>query len=152
YGACLSIAGLIAVFGTHAHRDQADPGASPPSLGSFVTSFRQSMANPAFRSIWMFTAVFFLAVVINSALAIHFFTWYVKISDSTKISSIQAGFYLGALTGALCWLWQAKRGLEKRTLCLLGTLGTAALLASATLLTGEGNLLGTGNYAALTSG
>ena len=50
------------------------------------------------------------------ALAIHFFTWYVRISDSTKISYIQAGFYFGALTGVVLWLWQARRPWHPRAL------------------------------------
>jgi GPH family glycoside/pentoside/hexuronide:cation symporter len=154
YGACLSLTGLVCVFGTWSRRHQAAPSAAAnsPSVRAFFQSFWRGMSNPAFRSIWLFTVLFFLAVVVNSALSIQFFTWLALISDSSRISAIQAGFYVGALTGVVVWLWQARRGIEKRTLCIAGTLGTATLLVCASLLFGQGRPLGTGNHVALILG
>ena len=88
--------------------------------------------------------MFYLAVVMNASLAIQYFTWYARIQTGTSLSSIQVGFYLGALAGVFVWMGLAKRS-EKRSLSIAATLGTAALLCSATLLVGQGHLFGTGN-------
>ena len=55
------------------------------------------MQNRAFRSIWFSTTVFFLAVVLNFSMAIHYFTWYAHISRSEVLSLIQSCFYVGAI-------------------------------------------------------
>ena len=80
FGALMTIAGLIGTLGTLGYRTS---GAGKDSGGlRFFSGFRISMRNPHFRSIWFSTTVFFLAVVLNFSMAIHYFTWYARISRS----------------------------------------------------------------------
>ena len=105
-----------------------------------------------FRSIWCSCTFFFLAVVLNFALAIHFFTWYVRVHESRTLSAIQTSFYLGALGGVLVWMWLHGKHAEKRNLYMAGTLATAGILCGASLFFGEGRLFGTGNATPLLIG
>ena len=83
-------------------------------------------------------------MVLNSVVAIHYLTWYVRITDSEAISRIQACFYLGAISGVIIWVWLSKYA-EKHHLYLASILATTCLLFGATFLFGEGSLFGTGN-------
>lgn len=146
FGACMTVFGLISIAGTSKYqRGLASAfSKSKHTLGmSFIDGFRISLRNHAFRGVWLFASLFFLAVVLNHSLAVHYFTWYVKIHHGTALSAIQSTFYIGALIGVLFWMIAAKRG-EKRSLCLLTTLSLAGLLCLATLLFGEGSVFGTG--------
>jgi GPH family glycoside/pentoside/hexuronide:cation symporter len=87
--------------------------------------------------------LFFFGVVVNAALAIHYFTWYVRIDDSEALSRVQLCFYVGALAGVVPWVRIARRT-EKRSACLMALVTTAVLMSLATALFGEGRLFGTG--------
>ena len=102
------------------------------------------MQNRSFRSIWFSTTIFFLAVVLNFSMAIHYFTWYAHISRSEILSLIQTCFYAGALGGVVLWMSLARRT-EKRTLYIMATVASATLLLMATLLIGSGQPFGTGH-------
>ena len=102
------------------------------------------MQNRSFRSIWFSTTIFFLAVVLNFSMAIHYFTWYAHISRSEILSLIQTCFYAGALGGVVLWMSLAKRT-EKRTLYIMATVASATLLLMATVLIGSGRPFGTGH-------
>jgi Na+/melibiose symporter-like transporter len=142
FGALMSVSGLISFFGTLGHRTI---GAGKTSeTPSFLSAFRISMRNVEFRKLWGSSTTFFLAVVLNASMAIQYFTWYAKISDSRALSAIQTSFYIGALLGVFQWMALAKRT-EKRTLCMVAVTGTASLLLMATLLIGDGRLFGTGH-------
>lgn len=143
FGALMSVSALVSVFGTFKHRSVG--GAATPADGpSFLHAFRISMQNAEFRRLWGSSTTFFLAVVLNSSMAIQYFTWYARVSSSRTISAIQVSFCLGALLGVFLWMALAKRT-EKRTLCMVAVTGTAAILLMATLLIGEGRLFGTGH-------
>jgi len=145
FGLLMSLTAVLSTVGTLSHRSSgASDRGSRPAVARFITGFGLAMSNADFRAVWFYFVVFFLAVVMNASLAIQYFTWYARIHAGTSLSSIQAGFYLGALAGVFVWMGLAKRS-EKRTLSIAATLGTAALLCSATLLVGEGHLFGTGN-------
>jgi len=143
FGLAMTVAGLWAVFGTRGHR-----GAGAPARGAeerrFLHGFASAWGNRAFRSVWLALTLFFLGVVLNAALAIHYFTWYVRIGESTVLGRLQLAFYVGALVGVVPWVRAARRS-EKKSLCLVALLVTAALMALATLLFGEGRLFGTGD-------
>jgi glycoside/pentoside/hexuronide:cation symporter, GPH family len=142
FGAVMTIAGLIGTFGTLRYRTS---GGGRDSAGpSFFSGFRIAMRNRDFRSIWFSTTVFFLAVVLNFSMAIHYFTWYAQISRSEILSLIQTCFYAGALGGVVLWMSLARRT-EKRTLYIMAAVSSAALLLMATLLIGSGRPLGTGH-------
>ena len=112
--------------------------------GAFFSGFALAMRNPAFRSVWFSFTIFFLAVVMNAALAVHYFTWYAQVRENRYLSLIQISFVAGALVGVLFWIALSKRE-EKRTLYSIGTFATAFLLCAASLLVGQGHLFGTGN-------
>jgi GPH family glycoside/pentoside/hexuronide:cation symporter len=142
FGAVMTLTGLIAFFGTLDYRTSAAVSkfAAPP----FFSAFRISMRNVAFRSIWISTTVFFLAMVLNFSVAIQYFTWYARISGGGSLGLIQTCFYLGALAGVLLWMTLARRT-EKRTLYIMATVATATLLLGAALLIGAGRPLGVGH-------
>ena len=144
FGLLMSLSAVLSTLGTLRHRSVAEADRSSRPASHFFAGFLLAMRNATFRSVWFYFVVFFLAVVLNASLAIQYFTWYAKIHAGTALSSIQVGFYLGALAGVFLWMALAKRA-EKRTLSIAATLGTATLLCAATLLIGEGHLFGTGN-------
>lgn len=139
FGAVMTLTGLIAFFGTLDYRTSGTGKDS--TAPAFFSAFRISMRNVAFRSIWISTTVFFLAMVLNFSVAIQYFTWYARVS---KLGSIQTCFYLGALAGVLLWMSLARRT-EKRTLYIMATVATATLLLAAALLIGAGRPLGVGH-------
>jgi Na+/melibiose symporter-like transporter len=150
FGSVMTITGLAAICGTRAHRQHVGLRTARTTQ-RFFSGFAASMRNPMFRSIWCSCTFFFLAVVLNFALAIHFFTWYVRVHEAKTLSAIQTSFYLGALGGVMVWMWLAKHA-EKRNLYLAGTLATAGILCGASLFFGEGRLFGTGNATPLLIG
>jgi Na+/melibiose symporter-like transporter len=149
FGALMTISGLVCFFGTLRHRTNG--AVSSAAAPSFFSAFRISMQNPDFRKIWGSSTIFFLAVVLNASMAIQYFTWYARISDSRTMSAIQTSFYVGALVGVFQWLALAKRA-EKRTLAMLAMTATAAVLLMAWLLIGEGHLFGAGHALPLLAG
>jgi glycoside/pentoside/hexuronide:cation symporter, GPH family len=142
FGAVMTLTGLVASFGTLHYRTS---GPVPTSTAPpFFSAFRISMRNVAFRSIWISTTVFFLAMVLNFSVAIQYFTWYARISGGGSLGLIQTCFYMGALAGVLLWMMLAPRT-EKRTLYIMATVATATLLLGAALLIGAGRPLGVGH-------
>ena len=141
FGAVMTVAGLIGTLGTLRFRTS---GVANESAGlHFLSGFRIAMRNRDFRSIWFSTTIFFLAVVMNFSMAIHYFTWYAHISRGDVLSLIQTSFYAGALGGVVLWMWLARRT-EKRTLYMMAAVSSATLLLMATLLIGTGHPLGIG--------
>jgi GPH family glycoside/pentoside/hexuronide:cation symporter len=142
FGALMTISGLIGTLGTLRYRTS---GSGKDSSGAhFFAGFRIAMRNRAFRSIWFSTTVFFLAVVLNFSMAIHYFTWYARVSRSDILGLIQTCFYAGALGGVVLWMSLAKYT-EKRTLYIMATVSSAILLLMATLLIGSGRPFGIGH-------
>src|SRR5450755_3995490 len=142
FGAVMTVSGLIGTLGTLRYRTA---GGGKDSAGPhFFSGFRIAMRNRDFRSIWFSTTVFFLAVVLNFSMAIHYFTWYAHISRSEILSLIQTCFYTGALGGVVLWMALARRT-EKRTLYIMAAVSSATLLLMATLLIGDGRPFGTGH-------
>ena len=142
-GAFMTVSGLIATAGTWGWCRQFGPAGAAVGR-SYAGDLRTAFSSHAFRRVWASLTLFFLAVVVNAVVAIHFFTWYVRIEDSTVLSRIQLAFYAGALVGVPCWIRAARRR-EKRVVALAAIVATGLLLAMATLLFGEGRPLGTGS-------
>lgn len=147
FGLVMTIVGLLATFGTQAHRSQAistDPLPDIQNRMSFWKGLGEALQNSDFRRLWLAFTIFFFGVVFNGVVAINYFTWYARITNNKTVGLLQACFYLGALAGVLFWL-RISRYTEKKILCLWSLLGTALLMCAATLLVGEGRLFGTGN-------
>jgi len=142
FGAVMTVAGLIGTLGTLRYRTS---GGGKDSAGPhFFSGFRIAMQNRYFRNIWLSTTVFFLAVVLNFSMAIHYFTWYAHIGRGEILSLIQTSFYTGALGGVVLWMALARRT-EKRTLYIMSATASAILLFMATFLIGSGKFFGTGH-------
>ncbi len=144
FGVVMSLVALTATLGTlgaGTPPQESDSGADAPTL---LHGFAQALRHRSFRYFWLSVSFFFLAVVINQILAIHFYTYYVNIIESTILSRFQVAFYLGGIVGLLFWLALSRR-IEKHHLYVGATAGMGLLLASAFFLLGEGHLFGTGN-------
>jgi Na+/melibiose symporter-like transporter len=154
FGLVMTAVGLITTAGTLPWRDhlrnRGNTGMTETPQ-SFFDSFVQSLRNPSFRVVFTSFSLFFVGVVINSTLSIHYFKYYTKITASAALSALQLAFYVGALLGVWFWL-RVSKVVEKQWLYFAGTLLTAMLMLGALLLVGEGHLFGTGNVHVLTIG
>jgi Na+/melibiose symporter-like transporter len=146
-GLIMSVSALIATFGTYGliPRLPVDSDPQPAhDTRSFFSEFVTSFRNRSFRIMFVSCSLFYWGVVINTALALHFFTYYAMITDSRAISLFQVAFYLGGSLGVVGWMLLARR-MEKKTLYIAAALGTALISALAYLLIGAGRPLGTGD-------
>jgi GPH family glycoside/pentoside/hexuronide:cation symporter len=151
FGAVMTLAGLIAAFGTQSRRTWGDAGHAREEARHFFSGMWVFLKNPNFRAIWLAFTICSMAVVVNFSLNLQFLKWYVGIEDHRGLSLVQAAFYLGAVLGVLAWIWVVKRG-EKRTFLVGSVSGLALILCLATLLMGRGHLFGVGNPAPLICG
>ncbi len=149
WGAAMTMAGLVGVFGTWRYR------AAAPAVAHATRSYRQAfgaaLATPSFRRVWLSLTLFFMGVVVNAAVALHFYTWYVGVTDSAALSRVQLFFYGGALAGVPAWTLLARR-FEKHALMTWGLLIMAALLALAPVVFGAGRLFGDASLLTLYAG
>jgi GPH family glycoside/pentoside/hexuronide:cation symporter len=147
FGVAMTAAAAAALCGTWTHRSS---GAADErgSLGSFLASFRFALENTSFRRVWLSFSLFFVAVVLNGVVTVHFLTWYVKLTEASILSRLQVVFYVSALAGVSFWVVMARRA-EKKTLYILAILAAAALMGSSPFLFGEGHLFGTGDPSAV---
>ena len=100
---------------------------------------------------WISVSLFFFGVVVNAAVAVHYYTLYVQIGDSTTLSRLQLCFYVGSLIGVVFWTIVGRR-FDKRPLCIISLMGTASLMVLATVLFGDGHIMGTGEAFPLLAG
>ncbi len=154
FGCVMTFAGLTSWIGTFSrrHTGQERIDASRihgPSL--FFKDMRLAFQNRSFRALFASFSLFFLGVVLNGVLSIHFLTYYVRIDSSRALSAFQLAFYIGALAGVLFWTPLSKK-VEKKQLYTGSTVLTAAALSGAYFLFGEGHLFGVGNIVPLAVG
>lgn len=150
FGLFITVAGLVATFGTLAHRARPATPASATGLSArrdALLAFR----NRSFSRFFTSYSLFFMGLVINGVLAVHFYTYYLRITESRVLSQFQLAFALGGLTGVAVWMWVARR-IDKKRLYEGCALVTAGIFLAAYLLLGEGRLFGTGNVAVVTLG
>lgn len=150
FGAVIAIAGATATLGTLSERSRLATSSEGERLG-FGRGVAIALSSRAFVVLVLSASLFFLASVINASLAIHYLTYYARITDSTSISLFQLSFYAGALTGIAAWV-RASRRVDKHHLYLVGVIVTAAMLLAAYVLVGEGRLFGVGHLAPLVAG
>jgi GPH family glycoside/pentoside/hexuronide:cation symporter len=149
WGAVMTIAGLVGIFGTWRYR-AASPAVTARAR-SYTRSFGDALAMPAFRRVWISLTLFFTGVVANAAVALHFYTWYVGLTDGSALGRVQLFFYVGALAGLPAWTLLARR-YEKQTLMAAGLSIMAGLLALAPVVFGDGRLHGPSALVALYTG
>jgi len=154
-GAVMTLLSRAATLGTLTFR-QAGPGEAPglrvrQRLADFWRGLGSALRNGSFRIVLGCYSLFFLGVVVNGTLAVHFLTYYVRITESRQVSAFQLAFYAGALAGVAVWL-RVSRSVEKHRLLFTGTLGTAAVMGCAFFLVGEGRPFGAGNLPPLLVG
>ena len=149
FGAVMTAFGLLAIFGTRAwaHAGADSPDAPRPRARLLATSW-DCLRNPSFLVLFGTSSLFFLAVAINATLSIHFFTYYVEVTDSRALSALKVSFYLAGLLGVLFWMRAATR-VQKHALYLVGMLSAAVVMIAVYFLMGHGHVLGTGRVGAL---
>lgn len=154
-GAVMTLASLAATLGTLSFRQTVSGEEAGPRiwdrLADFWSGMGSALRNGSFRIVLSCYSLFFLGVVVNGTLAVHFLTYYVRITDSREVSAFQLAFYIGALVGVALWL-RISRNVEKHRLLFLGTLGTAAVMGCAFFLVGEGRPFGAANLPPLLVG
>lgn len=155
YGAAMTVIGVAATLGTLSWRPflsrKTEEGTDAGSVTGFLSSVGQSLGVPSFRALFASSSLFFLAVVINSALSIHFLTHQAGITASVALTWFQVAFYGGGLAGVVFWMRVSRRA-EKHHVFMTGMVSTAAVMLGSYLLIGEGRPLGTGNVTAVLSG
>lgn len=146
WGIIMTVCGLLSLIGTRRGPTAGRTAPVPitPSATAYLRGFAAALRNRSFRTLWFSYTLFFLAVVLNAVVALHYFTWYVRIIDSEVLSRIQTAFYVGALFGVAGWILISAHA-EKLTLFIIAMLATASLMTLATVLFGQGRLLGVGN-------
>lgn len=153
-GLAMTAVGLVTTVSTLPWRSyprRSDNGEIPETRWGFLASFAASLRIPSFRVVFVSSSLFFLSVVINSVLTIHFLTYYLKITASSALSALQFSLYVGTLVGVVCWL-RISKAVEKRWLYFVATLVTAMAMLNVFFLFGEGRPLGVGNEWALRAG
>ncbi len=153
-GLVMTLAGLFSTFGTLSYRQYLSRGKAlviRDPVHRFFANTLVTLRNPSFRSIFISYFIFFLGTVINATLAIHFLTYYVRITTSEALSAFHLSFFVSALVGVVFWM-KVSRTIEKHWLYFSGTLFTAMIMCSAYLFLGEGRLFGTGNLLPLLIG
>lgn len=153
-GLLMTLLGLIAALGTLSMKHRSEkPTVSTPRLAlrEIFSSFFRALQIVSFRLMFFSFSLFFLGVVANSALAMHYYTYYAKVSSSAALSAFQAAFYIGGATGVGCWLYVSKL-VSKHLLYISATTITALIILGSYFLVGNGNLLGEGNVNALIVG
>ncbi len=146
FGALMTAAGLVAVFGTQTHRSFGQLGSGRKEARQFFPGMRLFLRNPNFRALWVAFILCSLSVVVNFSLMVHFLKWYAGIESDRALSAVQGAFYGGAVVGVAAWIWISKRG-EKRNLFIASVGGLITILVLATLLVGKGHLFGFGSRA-----
>jgi GPH family glycoside/pentoside/hexuronide:cation symporter len=145
FGIVISATGIVSVLGTGREAAAARELVPQREESSYSPAYLlASLRNPSFRLIIASFFLFFMGVVFNSALAIHYLTYYTGIGSSAALSSFQLAFYLGSVVGLVAWLKLA-RWADKHVLYGCAALASAVLMLGAVLLVGEGRLLGTGS-------
>ena len=146
FGIAMTSVALVATFGTlrwRSYPPESERGRRTPPLHGFLGNQILALQNRSFQALFLSHSLFFLGVVINASLSLYFLTYYVKVSESIMLSTLQFAFHGGAVLGIIACLRIAHR-VEKRWLYTGGTLATAVALAGAVLLFGERHPFGTG--------
>jgi Na+/melibiose symporter-like transporter len=150
FGVAMTAVALLTTLGTRSWA-HAGVAAARPAPTHFLATAWECLENRSFRVLFVSSSLFFLAVSMNAALSIHFFTYYVRVTDSTALSAFKVAFYVAGLLGVFFWL-RAARGLQKHYLYMLGTLSAGVVMLAGYGLLGEGHVLGTGNIPVLLAG
>jgi GPH family glycoside/pentoside/hexuronide:cation symporter len=153
-GLAMTAVGLVTTVSTLPWRScprQSDNRETLETRWGFLASSVASLRIPSFRVLFASSSLFFLSIVINSVLTIHFLTYYLRITASSALSALQLSLYTGTLVGVVFWL-RISTAVEKRWLYFTATLVTAMAMLSVFFLFGEGHALGIGNEWALRVG
>lgn len=151
FGLVIALTGIVSVVGTRRRSGARAPEARHADATNSFAAFIDVLRNPSFRLILGSFFLFFLGVVFNSALAIHYLTYYAGIGSSAALSSCQFAFYCGSAVGVAIWMRLSRHG-DKHVLYGVAALGTAVVVLGAFILVGDGRLAGIGSVRALVAG
>lgn len=152
FGALMTAAGLVAVFGTLDRRQYLPKlQVADSHEGSLFRDLSELLRQPTYRALFLSAGLFFMGSVANATLLINYLVYYAGISDSNSISVFQGGFFIGALIGTPIWMRLA-RVFDKKSLYLAACCLVAAVAACAYVLVGEGRLIEPGSAHVLAAG
>jgi GPH family glycoside/pentoside/hexuronide:cation symporter len=148
FGAVMSLVALIApvaTFGRGAPRREGPSAASGrPAPAGLAAATLSTLRHRSFRLLFLSTSLIFLALVISSAIALHFFTLFAGIADSSRLGVLQVALYGGSVIGVPIWIVVSRRS-QKHRLYQAVAVVTGAVVVSAFFLVGEGRPFGTGD-------
>jgi GPH family glycoside/pentoside/hexuronide:cation symporter len=153
FGLAITIAGLVATFGTP--RERPERASSAAAQGRGVSALRRTvlgtLRHRSFRVLVLSSALSLMAAAINAALAMHFLTYHARIVASQAITVYFVAFYAGALAGVFVWV-RVTRWIEKHQVYAATTMVTAFVMSAGYWLVGEGRPFGTGHVSILLVG
>lgn len=153
FGFVMTAVALISIVGSLSLRYQTSSSfiASQQPPGQFFRNIFGTLRSSSFRVVLTSYALVVIALSLSGTLQLHYLSYYVEISGSSAVSSMQAAFFVSGLVGTLLWLRLSSR-FEKHRLFIFSAAVTAALMASALPLFGKGHLFGTGDVRPLLIG
>ena len=99
FGAVMTAAGLVAVFGTQTRRSFGNLNGAASAIGGFFPGMWMFLRNRDFRVLWISFTLSSVAVVVNYNLSFHFLKWYAGVESHQWLSIIQGSFYTGIVIG-----------------------------------------------------
>ena len=125
-GALVGLAGVTAAAATWSQRRSMAPSLDAPPIR---LGWRELRRNRRFVWLTASVALFFLAIVINTTLAVYYLTYFARIESGSSLALLQAVLHLGAIAGVAGWALLGRRA-DKRTLYCVASVGLGLLVIS----------------------
>jgi GPH family glycoside/pentoside/hexuronide:cation symporter len=149
FGIATMATALVATLGTLRRRTRPDrAAASRRQRPRFTRALLDACRDRPFRVILAASSLAGVAGTFNSALSMHFLTYYVRLPANESMVWYFGGFYVGALGGVIAWN-RVARTVEKSRLFAATTVAGAFVVSAGYWLIGEGRPLGTGHLPGL---
>lgn len=149
-GLCMSACALAATFGTLSRRHM--PGRTTAAAGMPVLrvweGFRGASRSRSFLVLLLSCTLYFMAIVLNRSVFLHFMTYQAGITDSRVLSGFEFVLFVSGILGVVFWMRMARR-VEKATMYSISAFVSAAVLVAVFFTVGEGRVFGAGNWIAI---
>ena len=151
FGGLIALTGVASALGTKGFRPPDVPVDATKAPLRLVEDLSYTLHNRPFTILTAASSIFFLAAVVNATLCIHYLTYYARVEGNRAIALFQLAFVFGGIVGVPCWI-RAARQVDKRTMFIVATLITSALMSAAYWAVGAGALIEPGQLAPLAGG
>ncbi len=145
-GILMTAAALTAVLATSRMRRRSARSSNPARERPkrFGVSIRESLKNSSFRIMLISIVLIIVGLSVNSALALYFLQFFVRMTDSAALGGLQAAFFGAGLLGLVFWL-RVSTKFEKHHLYILSSTVSAVIIFAGLFLFGEGGVFGSGD-------